>query len=184
MGYIFGLCIAVGAVILATLHDFRTFHIPNKLSGLVVLGFVLSFGALFMLPPGQHFGPFRPLSEHLVTAGLMFLLTFSLFALRMFGAGDAKLASALALWLGVFQGLPLFILYTSLCGGILGVITILLNRWKPIKNPPSGTWLAMAQAGENRVPYGIAIMGGFLITLVQLGYFDIMSLNALLENWG
>lgn len=184
--YIFALILVTSAVCLAGAEDLRRFQISNKWSGLVLGAGVIFLVTTWMVPDGGRLMPhvFNPLGHHIASCILMFLITFTLFVTRVFGAGDAKLMSSLALWVGVLNGFPLFVLYTSLCGGVLGVATLALRKLKPIKSPTSGTWIASAQAGDNRVPYGAAIAAGFLLTIAQLGYIDIMSLNKLLENGG
>jgi prepilin peptidase CpaA len=178
--YIFGLVVAVGAALMAAFHDSRAFKIPNNLAGLVLIGFGLAMAVVLL---GADV-PFAPLYSHLISLVLMFLITLALFGARLIGAGDAKLASSLAVWFGVGSGLPMFIFYTSLVGGVLGLTTLGLKKWRPWPHAPKGTWLASAQAGENRVPYGIAIAAGFVMTAYMLGYFDIVGIMKNMENGG
>jgi Flp pilus assembly protein protease CpaA len=38
---------------------------------------------------------------HLIAGSVMFVVTFIFFALNMFGAGDSKLATSIAFWVGL-----------------------------------------------------------------------------------
>lgn len=178
--YIFGLVLMVAAALMAGYHDMRAFKIPNALSGLALAGFGVALSA-------SVFGaevPFQALWLHALSFLLMFVLTLILFALRLIGAGDAKFGSAAAVWFGVGSGFPMFVFYTSLMGGVLGLVTLVLKKAQPWPAAPKGTWLASAQAGENRVPYGVAIAMGFLMTAYTLGYFDIVAVIEGVESGG
>jgi prepilin peptidase CpaA len=181
--YIFGLFVVAGAALLAAVNDARAFKIPNYLSALAIVGFLASYIGLWVLP-GPPFLVMNIWWMHVASAVIMFFITLVLFGLRAIGAGDAKFASALAIWFGAVQGLPLFIFYTSLFGGVLGILTILLRKYKPFVSPPPGTWVASAQSGQNRVPYGIAISVGFLTTAHTLGYFNFDALFARVTDIG
>lgn len=178
--YTFGLVITFGAVAMAAWNDMRAFRIPNMISGLVVLGFVLAYTGAYLVP-GATVPLFQPLLSHVLAAGVMFALTLVLFAVGSIGAGDAKFASALALWVGV-TALPLYIFYMSLVGGLMGIFTLLLKRWKPFRTVREGTWVASAQAGMNRIPYGLAIAIGFFIAVSVLGYLNITEITNVVEN--
>ena len=74
---------------------------------------------------------------------------FGLFAAGVIGGGDAKLAAAVALWIGLSFELIRFFLVMSLAGGILAVI-VLAGR-------------AFAQGRPQRpLPYGVAIAAAAL----------------------
>ena len=76
------------------------------------------------------------------------LAGFVLFCLRIVGAGDVKLMSALAISLTPLQAWD-FILLTALCGGLVVVVGLLC---------------AFRQLRKKGVPYGVAISMGFLLT--------------------
>jgi prepilin peptidase CpaA len=178
--YLFGFSIALGAALVAALSDVRQFRIPNFISVLVVMGFVLAYMGMLLLPSDEVL-VFGPLKYHLLSGAIMFLLTFGLFAGGVLGAGDAKFASTLALWCGL-KTLLIFIFYLSLFGGVLGLITLILARLKPFKNPHPGGWVAMSQMGQRRVPYGVAITAGFILVMLADHRFDIMAIINLGEK--
>lgn len=181
--YIFGLVVVAGTVVLAAANDARAFKIPNYLSALAMLGFLATYAGVLSLP-GDGTLWMQTWWGHALSGLIMFLLTLVLFGIRLIGAGDAKFASALSIWFGAAQGLPLFIFNISLFGGVLGLLTIALRKYKPFKNPVAGTWVASAQAGQNRVPYGIAISAGFIATAHMLGYFNWDAFLIRVENGG
>ncbi len=167
--FFFGVMATLGMCGLAAWSDFKGFRIPNIVS-LVILGsFVVAFGVTALT--GQGSVIFGSLQSHIGAAIIVFLVTLAMFALKILGAGDSKMAAAVSLWLGM-QGLIPFLFYMSMMGGILAAISLLLKKYKPLKSPPKDSWLEKAQEGVNSVPYGIAIAAGTLVAFVFLGYFS------------
>lgn len=140
--------------------DFRSMRIPNVHS----FAIVAAFFAAFALAP-QGFGPWW---SHAGAFALMFSITFWMFSVGMMGGGDTKLASALALWIGL-KGLMAYLLAMTVAGGVLGMIALWLRRQKPIAAPYPGGWIARVQGGESAVPYGIAISFGFWVFVFHTG---------------
>lgn len=158
--------IAIG--VMAAWSDFKGLTIPNWHSAAIIVSFFVAFGCVQVLGPDDVFSSWL---SHLVSAGIVFVITILLFALKTMGAGDSKLSTAFAFWVGV-AGLPAFLFYMTLTGGLLGIASIVMAKVKPIKNAPAGGWIARLQAGENKIPYGIAITCGALACFVKLGYFS------------
>lgn len=175
---IFCVIVALGFGLASAWSDFRGLVISNAYSIGVILAFVPAFLAVFFLAPDAAY--FASWKSHLLSAAIMFAVTFVLFTTNMIGAGDSKLATAYALWLGVL-GLPSFLFYMTVTGGLLGLVTLALRRWKPFTAPPEGGWIARAQAGSSEVPYGIAIVAGAVVAFVQSGYVDPDRLTGLVE---
>jgi prepilin peptidase CpaA len=169
--------IALGAGVMAALSDLRGFTIPNHYSLVIVVSFIVAY---FILWFSKHEGIFYSFSSHILAALVMFVLTAVLFATRTIGAADSKLATAFAFWVGLNPGIIALLFYTTVAGGIMGLATLVLRKWKPVKAPKPGTWIAQAQAGENKVPYGVAIACGALASFVKLGYFDMEALRSFL----
>lgn len=169
--FFFGLLVTIGMCCLAAWSDYKGFRIPNLVSLVIIAAFVVSFGATQVLgheSAGTVFGSWK---SHVGSALIVMLITMLLFALRLLGAGDSKFATAVALWVGI-PGLSFFLFYMTFLGGLLGVASLVLKRWKPLKNPIAGTWPAKAQEGHNAVPYGIAIAAGAFIAFIYRGYFS------------
>ena len=94
------------------------------------------------------------------------LLTVTLFALHYIGGGDAKLASAVALWLG-FGELLTYGLYASLLGGALS-IGFLAFRQVPLPYAwAQAPWIERLHAPRGGIPYGIALSVAGLIVYHQ-----------------
>ncbi|MGH1398074.1 MAG: A24 family peptidase [Alphaproteobacteria bacterium] len=162
---------------LAALSDFRGMKIPNVYSVLIGGAFVLCFGGLSVFGGGTVFAP---LLSHVIGFAVVFVLTLIMFFTRVWGAGDQKLMSAFALWMGIGGMLP-FLVYTALIGGVLGLVALFLQRFKPVAAPAEGAWVALVQGGEGKVPYGIAIFGGAVLAFLKLGYFSSDAFRILLS---
>ena len=142
---IVGLAILLG---LASWFDWRERRIPNWVCLLVAaagLSLAVATGGITTL--GLN-------ALHLVVALLGGL---TLFALRVVGAGDAKLYAATAAWFAVFDGLRLFV-SVALAGLVVFIIWFAVRRLqrKPV--------LRAGDKPEDMLPYGIAISLGGLIT--------------------
>ena len=177
--YLFGVLITLAACGMAAWNDVRAFRIPNLCSLLAILGFLAAWTGVALLSAAGVGGGvplLGSLSSHLISAGGVFFVTLLLFMSGAVGAGDAKFLSALSLWVPL-SGLAAFVFYMSLFGGLMGLATLVLRCWKPFAAPPEGTWLAAAQAGQNRIPYGVAISLGFVAVFLFLGYFDITEIT-------
>lgn len=175
---IFSVIVAMGFGLASAWSDFKGFTISNAYSIGVIIAFVPAFLAVTLMAPDAAY--FASWKSHLLAAAGMFAVTFVLFTLKLIGAGDSKLCTAYALWLGVL-GLPSFLFFMTVVGGLLGLMTLALRRWRPVTAPAEGTWIARAQEGASEVPYGIAIVIGAVIAFIQSGYFDPDSLSALAQ---
>ncbi len=156
------LTVAVGVVMLmACVSDVRGLRIPNLYVALIFAAF---FPAFIFAP--EAFGTWW---EHLGAMLVFLVITYLMFVWNMLGAGDAKYGAALALWVGL-QGLMPFVLYMAIVGGVLGVMSLVLRKYKPVKNPRAGSWAATVQDGGNAVPYGIAISVGACAAIFHTGF--------------
>lgn len=164
---------AIGIGFLAAWSDIKGLTIPNWHSGAIIVSFFAAFILMHLL---GHEHVFYSLSSHLMSALIIFIITAVLFALKVLGAADSKLSTAFAFWSGI-SGLPAFLFYMTLAGGLIGLAAIALSKWKPFKSPKPEGWIARVQAGENKVPYGVAILCGALACFLNLGYFgeEILS---------
>jgi len=172
----FLICVFITLIIggLAGLSDIRVMKISNAYSAYVIAAFCAAYGFLFV--GGFDGAVFGSIGMHVLSALLMFLVTFFLFAMRIIGAGDSKFGTACALWVSV-KYLPIFLFFMTLLGGVLGVVALYIKRKKPFKSPAEGGWVAQVQGGADKVPYGVAISFGMLFAFVYAGYFssDVLS---------
>lgn len=176
---IFCVVVALGFCLASAWSDWGGMTIPNIYPAGIILSFVIAYGAVYMLMPGDEV--FFRLKSHLISFGVVFALTFVLFSLKMIGAGDSKLASAVALWTGV-KGLLPFLFFMGIVGAVLGFIALYLQKSKPVAAPKEGSWIARVQSGESAVPYGIAIAAGAVAAFIHIGYFDPQALRLLADH--
>jgi prepilin peptidase CpaA len=139
----------------AASSDLFTMTISNRVSLLLVAGFVLLAGLTGM-------GSSEFLNH--IGAGLAVLtVAFTCFAFGWIGGGDAKIAAAASLWFG-FADLFEFLAYASVFGGIL-TFALLSFRRLPMPYQLGGqAWLMRLHHQDSGVPYGIALaMGGLVV---------------------
>jgi len=144
---------------LSSVSDLKSMTIPNWYSGVIILLFIPAYFA----SPNMFF----PIFHHVTAFVIMFIVGYLLFYFNVMGGGDSKLATALSLWLGL-KPMMIFMFFMAITGGILGVLTIYLQKKKPIKNPLENSWIYNAQQGVNAVPYGIAISVGYLLAIFHI----------------
>jgi prepilin peptidase CpaA len=107
-------------------------------------------------------GSSPPLLSALGAAMIVFFCSFSLYVLGIVGAGDSKLATAVALFVGIAQ-LPEFILYMSLTGGALALCTLAAQPTRALVI----LQLRGKGAPDKAVPYGVAIAVAGTIVLLR-----------------
>jgi prepilin peptidase CpaA len=153
--------VVLTVTLLSCVSDVKALRIPNAHTLLVIGCFVPAYVA------APEF--FEPLWHHAAALGMMFILTYIMFCLGIIGGGDSKLGTALALWVGL-KGLIAYVFYMAMAGGLLGVVTLFLQRKKLFANPATGGWIDRAQSGASALPYGLAISFGFWAALLHTGF--------------
>jgi prepilin peptidase CpaA len=167
--YLSAVFVALAVFVLAAVSDFKTFTIPNSYSVIMIVSFIMAYGMITQFAPTVEL--FESFISHLIAFGAVFLVTLVLYALKLLGAGDSKFMASIGLWIGI-QGLMPFLFYMSLMGGVLAGITLYLRKNPKLKNMPEGSWFDVAQNGDQRLPYGIAISIGAVIAFVANGYVN------------
>jgi len=167
--FLASLFVAVAFGVMAAMSDYKGMTIPNMNSVVIFCVFVVCFGALSLFGAADVFSP---VLSHLLGFVLVFLGGFAFYALKVWGAGDQKLMAAFAIWMG-FSGVPAFLVYTSIFGGVLGLVALYLKKYKPVREPLKDSWIDQVQSGAGKVPYGIAITLGALASFAKIGYFSI-----------
>ena len=147
----------IGLLVAAAFGDLRHYRISNRLVIAVVACFAIVAAAK---------ASWVYLGWSLAAAACVFVLVAALFALGLFGGGDTKLATAMALWTQ-FYDLPRFLLVMTASGGLLGVLWIVRRRRQRSRAAAAGASassstdeiIAPAHAREvpNKLPYGVAI---------------------------
>jgi prepilin peptidase CpaA len=98
----------------------------------------------------------------------VFAVCAALFAAKMLGGGDAKLASVIFLWVGLSLALPALTLI-SVIGTVVSLISLATRNMD--SDQRSGPLRALAMfSGARGVPYGVALAfgGGLAIVLPAL----------------
>lgn len=142
----------------AMFSDLRRFEIPNTIP--IVL-------ALSYLPAGLFLGAdyLTMLRQYGIGAAALGV-GFVLFGLRVVGGGDVKLIAALLVWLAPLQ-IPLFLFWTALVGGLVGLLVVALRRLPALTGLFSERLQTKIRSAD-KIPYGVAIGCAGLITLPNI----------------
>lgn len=160
---IFVVAVLPALVVTAAISDLMTMTIPNRL----VLALVASFAVAAPLSGMDAWA----LLAHLGAAALVLVIGFALFAPGWIGGGDAKLAAAIALWLGFEPLLAWFVSFAMLGGSL--TLAMLYYRERPL-HPALGEvdWLARLHHPKCGVPYGVALSAGTLALWTDTSWFS------------
>ena len=134
--------------------DGTRYIIPNWLVGLMLFSYPV---AVFMAHSGVDW------KMALAAAMAILIAGYIIFALKFMGAGDIKLMTACALWVGAQHVLD-FLIAVSLLGGVLAVSVLFIRKAIPFL-PKKIETLPRIFRDREPVPYGIAIAIGFLIMM-------------------
>lgn len=155
------LSLAIRLVVLCALlwlavTDIRSRRLPTRV--------VLAVGALFFLDAATLRLTFDQVIVHLGLALGVFLVCAALFAAKMLGGGDAKLASVIFLWAGLSLALPALTLI-SVIGTVVSLVSLATRNMNP--DQPSRPLRALAMfSGARGVPYGVALAFGGGVAIV------------------
>lgn len=141
--------IALTAVLVwSAISDIRTRRIPNAA--------VISVIGLYVLWAIVHSG--QGLPGALAASGMAFVVCFAMYIFKVWGAGDAKLFVALALFTGLNLLLS-FAVTTALAGGLMVLARLAVDPGRAFL-----AWHMRGRLNDGRgVPYGVAIALGALI---------------------
>ncbi|MBD8892326.1 A24 family peptidase [Roseibium litorale] len=135
--------------------DLFTMTIPNRVSILLISAF-----PLLALASGM------PLSEwgtHALGGAVVFFPCLVMFSLGWMGGGDAKIASAVALWFGFGPDLLAFVLFTAIYGMVLTGGLLAFRQIPVLPNALARQdWLFRLHHPKTGIPYGIAIAAAAL----------------------
>ncbi len=140
--------------IVAGLKDITSMTIPNWISAALVIAFFPAALAVG-LPP-------LTILLHVGVGIAALVIVMALFALRVFGGGDAKLLAATCLWMGLTGSGP-FVLWTAVIGGLLGLVLILARRHAQPLVIAAPNWVGTLMEPKGDIPYGVAIAAGALM---------------------
>ena len=137
-------------LVVSSIGDIRNRRIPNWT--------VVAIALLFL--PWALIGIDVSVKSSLVAALTVLLASFVLYTLRVVGAGDSKLISVVALFIGLPR-LPQFLVYVALAGGALAIMSLVTRPARAL------VMFQMRGKGDfgRGVPYGVAITVGAIIEL-------------------
>jgi prepilin peptidase CpaA len=142
----------------AAFSDLLTMTIPNRIS-ILLAGLFVAFAFVSGMPGHE-------ILWHFALGALVLVVGFSFFSFGWIGGGDAKLAAAIALWLG-FDSLLEYFLLAAIGGGVL-TVALLAVRSVPLPAFALGwDWLTRLHHPKTGIPYGIALAGAALFILPE-----------------
>lgn len=149
-------------VVFAGAMDLFTMTIPNRISLAMVAGFVL-------LAPWAGLGP-SAIAYHAAAGLLVLAVGVLLFIPGWIGGGDAKLAAAVALWLG-FENLFSYLFCAALAGGSLGLLFMSVRAHPLPVFVSTQPWAVRLHDRRSGIPYGIALAAGALLVYPSTSWF-------------
>jgi prepilin peptidase CpaA len=145
------IAIWVATLFAAAISDLRAYRIPNALPGILMLLFgvaqIMDSSAMVPWSNIAHFG-------------IALIVGMFLFSRGWIGGGDAKLYAVTALWFAL-NGAVMLLFFTTIAGGVLAAAFIAARL--------SGLRKIVPKA-DRRIPYGVAIATGGVITANFVGW--------------
>jgi len=129
------------AMVASAVSDLAWRRLPNWLNAAIAIGYVPWAWA--------HGMPWAAMAVAAGVGAIVLLAGFVLFSAGVIGGGDAKMAAAVAVWIGFSYDLLRFFLVMSLAGGVLALAALAIQglRGTPLRRP---------------LPYGVAIAAAAL----------------------
>lgn len=152
----------------AAASDLLTMTISNRVSIALALGFFLAAFLIGM--------PYAEMGEHMLAALIVLAVAFTCFAFGWIGGGDAKLASATALWFG-FSHLMDYLLLAALLGGGLTLVLLALRQWPLPSVFARQPWIARLHAVNSGIPYGIALAIAGLMVYPDTAFIHALAIG-------
>jgi prepilin peptidase CpaA len=119
---------------------------------------IVSIIAVCAFPPVALLAGLDPVSIgwHLLCGATVLVVTFTLFAMNIFGGGDAKMTAAAAVWLG-FDQILLFCLGAAMLGGLLTLGLLMARAYPWPRLVMQVPWIARLTNTKEGIPYGVAL---------------------------
>ena len=151
----------------AASSDLLTMTISNRIS-------LALAGAFFLLTLVTGMS-LAAIGMHLAAGALVLAVCFGFFSQGWIGGGDAKLASATALWFG-FDFLLDYLIYASLFGGVLTLVLIQFRKL-PLPGPLARqAWILRLHDAGGGIPYGIALAAAALTVYPKTGWMPAIGI--------
>ncbi|HEY2023941.1 A24 family peptidase [Paraburkholderia sp.] len=136
---------------------------------------VLLIGAMFFVDAWVKRLPLHDVLIHVAIAVFVYAVCAVLFALRMMGGGDAKLAAVIFLWSGSGLWLPALMLI-SMTGLVVALLSLATRRICTQHTSPPMRVLGLFSS-ERGVPYGVALAFGGGTVIVLTGLLPLIQLR-------
>lgn len=170
---------------LTAITDIYSYSIPNSFSVVLIIGFYV-FALLNPIYNSEL------IYDNTLVALYVFVATFILFAINIFGGGDAKILTAISLWVGQ-QDILSYIMVLSITGGLLSIILYVWRKTKPFElysrfQPLKSLYFGCIDDAGNievpskrAVPYGVAISISLFIVLPQTMLVKSLNLSTMIS---
>jgi prepilin peptidase CpaA len=135
-------------MLFAAWSDLFTMTISNRVSLLLIAGFAVMAAVVGL--------SITDILLHVAAAAVVLVVAFVFFARGWIGGGDAKLASATALWFG-FANLMDYLLAASVFGGALTLALLQVRAWPLPFVLATQEWAQRLHEPRGDIPYGIAL---------------------------
>jgi prepilin peptidase CpaA len=150
----------------AAFSDLFTMTIANRVSLILVGGFL---GLALLTGMSTH-----DMLSHAGAGAAVLIVAFVCFTQGWIGGGDAKLAAATVLWLGVGH-IADYLICASLLGGAL-TMALIHFRTMPMPQMLMGReWAERLHRQDAGVPYGIALAVAALVVYPQTEWMTALS---------
>jgi prepilin peptidase CpaA len=155
-------------MIVAAMTDVTSFRIPNWLTATIAILFVPMAYATGM--------PLLDFGWHLAGGAILFVIGYLLFAVGVFGGGDAKLMAAAGLWFGTDLTVP-FLLMTAIAGGALAIgvsaWSAFMVMWEIHAGDQNPTIDKQLKKIKPKLPYGFAFAVGAILAFPQTWWMNV-----------
>lgn len=153
-------------MLFAAISDLLTMKVANWVP--------LALVAVYLVAAPWSGVPLSQIGLHLTCGFAVLAITFGMFAMGWMGGGDAKLASAAAVWLGWSHILP-FVAMAAVLGGAL-TLFIIMFRFLPLPLfLVRQTWALRLHDRKSGIPYGIALGAAGLLFFPQVQIINGMA---------
>jgi len=144
--------VAAGLCLWAAVQDIASLTIPNWLNASLAISGIF---ALVAAGVSWQVG-----LAHIGLAAGALAICVGMFALGVFGGGDAKMIPAVLIWLGP-AALASFLAWMAIAGGVLACVLAVGRRFlRPARLP---VFLRNSFRRGEGVPYGVAIAAGAFV---------------------
>jgi prepilin peptidase CpaA len=149
------------AMLHAAISDMLSMTILNRVSLLLI-------GTFVVVAPLTGMG-FSEFLMHVAAFALVLTVCFGLFATGAMGGGDAKLLAATSLWFGLSMDLMIYLVVSSMVGGILTIAILSLRGSSVAVFAGQIDFLKRICDSKEKIPYGIALGIGGLVAFPDSG---------------